>query len=121
MPEELAPAEREAIRAQLLELRVELGALLEDASGLADTVELDQGAVGRISRVDALQAQAMAKAGLERMKLRLMRVEAALERYAEDPEEFDICPRCEEPIGLRRLQAVPESIFCVRCAGRKRR
>ena len=84
---------------------------------LADTVVLDQGAVGRISRVDALQAQAMAKAGLERMKQRLVRVESALERFDEDAEEFDICPRCEEPIGLRRLQAVPESIFCVQCAG----
>ncbi len=121
MPDELTPAQRDAIRARLLELREELRSLLADDSGLADTVELDQGAVGRISRVDALQAQAMAKAGLERMKLRLVRVDAALERFDEDPDEFDLCPRCEEPIGWRRLQAVPESIFCVGCADGRRR
>jgi DnaK suppressor protein len=115
----LTPQEREDLQRALLELQGQLEVLLADESGLADTVHLDQAAVGRISRVDALQAQAMAKAGQQRARLRLERVRAALERMDEDPEEFGICPGCGDDIPLRRLRARPEAVFCVGCADRR--
>ncbi len=116
----LSQSQRDELRGALLELRSQLQVLLDDEAGLGDTVELDQGAVGRISRVDALQAQAMAQATQRRMKLRLERVHAALERFAEDPEDFGICPACGDDIGLGRLRARPESVFCVGCANIRR-
>lgn len=115
----LTPGEREELRASLLELQVRLERLLADEAGLADTVHLDQAAVGRISRVDALQAQAMAQAGQRRARLRLERVHGALERMDQDPEEVGICPGCGDSIGLRRLRARPEAVFCVGCADRR--
>ncbi len=112
----LSPAQLEEQRAALRELEDQLQALLADEAGLSDTVELDQGAVGRISRVDALQAQAMAKATQLRMKQRLARVRSALERIEEDPDEYGICPACGDDISIGRLRARPESVFCVGCA-----
>ncbi len=119
MPAPLDQAQREQLHCALLELRAQLRELLRDGSGLSDTVQLDQAAVGRISRVDALQAQAMAKASLERVRLRLARVDATLDRYAEDPDEYGICPECDEDIGYPRLAAAPESVLCIQCASRR--
>lgn len=112
---ELTPDQTEQVAHALRTLRAELITLIEDASGLGDTVHLDQSAMGRVSRVDALQQQQMAAATKRRAEARLERVEAALERHREDPDTFGWCPDCGEPIGLGRLHAVPESVFCVPC------
>ncbi len=112
----LSEVELQELHEALVELEAELVRLLADEAGLSDTVELDQGAVGRISRVDALQAQAMAQATQRRMQLRLERVRAALERFEEEPDEFGTCPACGDDIGLGRLRARPESVLCVGCA-----
>ena len=112
----LTPSQRETLHAQLIASRDGLHGLLADTEGLADTVTLDQSTVGRLSRMDALQQQAMAKAALRRHELRLQRVESALARMASDPEEFGICPDCAELIPWRRLARLAETIFCVGCA-----
>ena len=111
----LTASQRAEIHDALSALQDELRGLLADEAGLGGTVHLDQSAMGRVSRVDALQQQQMAQATLRRHKQRLARVEAALERYADDPEAFGDCPECGESIGVRRLQAFPESVFCVAC------
>ena len=103
------------IRARLDEVAAELRVLLSDEAGLAGTVTLDQAAMGRVSRADALQAQQMAKAAHRRAESRLGRVLAAMERFDDDPDAYAWCPECGESVGTRRLLAVPESIFCVRC------
>ncbi len=115
MPEDITPAQREELRQDLQRLRAELQELLADRTGLAGTVELDQSAVGRISRIDALQAQKLAQALQRRHALRLQRTLAALERYEEDPQDFGLCLACGESIGFRRLKAKPESFLCVPC------
>ncbi|MCB9679732.1 MAG: TraR/DksA C4-type zinc finger protein [Alphaproteobacteria bacterium] len=79
----------------------------------AGTVELDQAAVGRISRVDALQQQQMADAQKRRNELRLKQVAVALQGFEDD--EYGACKVCGEPIGYRRLKARPESPACVAC------
>jgi len=78
----------------------------------ADTVDLDL-PIGRLSRMDAMQQQAMAKAERELQKRRLVMVEAALERV--DEEEYGWCCSCGESVGYPRLKARPESPFCVPC------
>jgi len=89
--------------------------LLTDEAGLAGTVTLDQAAMGRVSRADALQAQQMAKAAHRRAEARLARVLAAMDRFDDEPDAYPWCPGCGEGIGTGRLLAVPESVFCVRC------
>ena len=113
--EELTDAQRTEIRARLAAVAEELRSLVRDEDGLTDTVVLDQSRMGRVSRVDALQQQQMAAAGRRRAEARLERVMAAIQRFDEEPDDYDWCPSCGEPIGFPRLRAVPESAFCVPC------
>ena len=77
-------------------------------------VQLDQQSVGRLSRMDALQVQAMAKAEQERRRTRLRRVEMALERI--ELGDFGYCTQCEEDIEAKRLDADPTVPLCIKCA-----
>ena len=104
--------ELEELQATLEALRDELEAQLARPSDRAEIVDLDQ-PIGRISRVDALQQQAMSKEQLRRVRLRLAQVRRALAAVEDD--EYGLCRRCEEPIGVRRLRAFPEAPFCVTC------
>ncbi len=88
----------------------------EDAAGREDraTVTLDQQSVGRLSRMDALQRQAMAQATMRRRAARAARIRAALERIEEG--EFGWCQDCGEPIPKARLELDPTIASCVSCA-----
>jgi DnaK suppressor protein len=110
--DELSQAELDELRADLLRLRQELHTTLSDESGRSDTVDLDQ-PIGRLSRMDAMQQQEMAKAERRRAEIRLERVAVALEAMEE--EDYGWCGDCGEPIGVRRLKARPDSFFCLPC------
>lgn len=77
-------------------------------------VELDQQSVGRLSRMDALQMQAMAKAVEQRRRARLVALDQALRRMKDG--EYGYCLDCGELIGERRLEIDPATPKCVRCA-----
>ncbi len=109
---ELTAAEQHELHTKLLELRSELTNLLVDSSASSQAVDLDQ-PIGRLSRMDALQQQAMAKANRAGHQRRLILVDAAL--IAIKTERYGECRRCEEPIGFSRLQVRPESPFCLDC------
>ena len=103
-----------AFRQQLLELREELEGLERAGADAAQVVELDQAKVGRLSRMDAMQAQAMAQASVQRRESTLLQIEAALKRI--DNDEFGFCRDCEEPIPVKRLKFDPTALRCVDCA-----
>ena len=104
----------EALRARLIELRDELQALVETGAEAAQVIELDQAKVGRLSRMDAMQAQEMAKASEHRRELMLKRIDVALSRVEND--DFGYCRDCEEPIPSKRLEFDPTATRCVDCA-----
>ena len=114
--EPITDTQRAELRAELDILQAQLTAVLADEAGLAGTVSLDQSRMGRVSRIDAIQQQKMAQATMRRHQQRLERVEAAIERHDEDPEEYGPCMRCGEPIGYRRLRAFPDVVVCVGCS-----
>ena len=95
-------------------LRAELQGLVACSAESAQIVELDQAKVGRLSRMDALQAQAMAKASSQRREQMLIQITAALTRI--DNDEFGYCRGCEELIPIKRLEFDPTSTRCVDCA-----
>ena len=98
-------------------IKVRLASLeAESASGhdAQAIVELDQQAVGRLSRMDALQNQAMAKATGARRNAERGRLEAALRRIEEG--EYGYCEDCGEDIALGRLRLDPAALKCVECA-----
>ena len=104
----------EQLRNKLLELRAELEAAAEAAGGSAAIVELDQSKVGRLSRMDAMQAQAMAQASGQRRDAVLRRIAAALKRI--DDGEYGVCLTCDEPIDPKRLEFDPTVMLCIDCA-----
>ena len=98
--------------------RAELEALSERSADARAPVSLDQQSVGRVSRIDALQGQAMAADAERRRRKRLTMIDAALRR-AEDGE-YGYCTSCGEPIAEKRLTfdpAAPECIACARLSG----
>ena len=110
--EELTAEQQKELQHNLLALRDELNQLLTESVSSSKAVDLDQ-PIGRLSRMDALQQQAMAKANRASHQQRLTLVEAAL--VAIKLERYGECRRCEEPIGFFRLQVRPESPFCLEC------
>ena len=77
-------------------------------------VELDQQAVGRLSRMDAIERQAMAQATSERRARQKARLRAAISRI--DVGEYGFCARCDEAIEPARLRLDPTHPFCAGCA-----
>jgi len=115
MPEELTPAEHAALIGRVHALKTDLEAQLATLAESARPVELDQAAVGRLSRMDAMQQQAMAMASRRNLQSRLTRCMGAI--AAIDRDEYGMCRSCEEPIGFRRLSAYPEAPLCIGCQG----
>ncbi len=101
-------------RDRLLALRAELQSIAETGEESAAVVELDQSKVGRLSRMDAMQAQAMAKASAQRREATLKRISAALKRVEDG--DFGVCKHCDEPINPKRLEFDPTVILCIACA-----
>lgn len=102
---------RPMLEAEAASLRASSDATKDDRK----PVTLDQQSVGRLSRMDALQGQAMAK-GLEARRVgRHRAILAALERM--DDGEFGYCEDCGEFIGTGRLHVDPCVPRCVSCAG----
>ncbi len=103
-----------ATRAHLLALREDLARLAEAHDADRATVELDQTRVGRLSRIDALQGQAMAQEVARRREVELRRIDAALKRI--DAGEYGYCISCGEEIAVRRLELDPTAPTCINCA-----
>ena len=104
-----------ATRTRLIADRDELRRLTESTEQSRKPVELDQTRVGRLSRMDALQGQAMAIETERRRKVELRRVEAALARL--DEGEYGACVDCGEEIEPKRLDLDPTAPLCMDCAG----
>lgn len=98
----------------LLDRREEITKTLASQVESAKPVTLDQSSVGRISRGDALQQQALALAMKQRTQQELQRIESALRRI--ESGNFGVCITCEEPIALKRLELDPSVLTCVTCA-----
>ena len=109
--EEISEQQRAELREDLLELRNHLMTVLEK-EGRTEIVDLDL-PIDRLSRVDALQQQAMAAAEKRRAEQRLDAVNAALEFH--DDGDYGFCKACGEVLSFARLKARPESPLCVPC------
>ncbi len=103
-----------AIRRTLEEQRAEILAESATTADERKPVELDQQSVGRLSRMDALQNQAMANALEEHRRVHLHQIEAALKRLEEG--EYGYCIACGEEISRKRLEIDPAITLCINCA-----
>ena len=94
--------------------RNELLAMADSDDEAAATVELDQSRVGRLSRMDAMQQQAMANATSQRRQVEIAQAKAALQRITDD--EFGYCIECGDDIAPKRLAHNPTAATCITCA-----
>ena len=102
------------MRERLLKLREDLESVATTGDRSSQIVELDQTRLGRLSRMDAMQAQAMSQESVRRREMMLRRIAAAIERI--DNGNFGLCQSCEDPIHRKRLEFDATTLLCVQCA-----
>ncbi len=102
------------LQQKLLSEQLSIQELLDDG-GESSVVELDQSRMGRLSRIDAIQRQEMAKKHQERMKKQLHQIFLALRRLELYTDEFGYCAKCGESIPFGRMLLRPMTQICVPC------
>lgn len=100
----------------LLHKQQEIHELDKIGGEAAQTVELDQSRVGRVSRMDALQGQAMSQEVRRRRQIELRKITVALKRMEND--EYGYCVKCEGYIAINRLDLDPSVPLCIDCANK---
>lgn len=106
--------ELDQARKRLEALRGELFAQKEAATESIAPVELDQARVGRLSRMDSMQQQAMALEQDRRRDIQLKRIEGAVQRV--EKGTYGICVKCSAPIEEKRIEFDSTTFFCQQCA-----
>ena len=94
--------------------REELLTLIDVGEETRTDTELDQQRIGRLSRMDAMQQQAMEDETSRRRDKELHRIDSALDRI--ESEDFGYCTACDEPIAFKRLENDPATPLCILCA-----
>jgi DnaK suppressor protein len=103
----------DTFRQTLRSLRDDIEQLTNDSSEATGTVILDQSKVGRLSRMDALQAQQMAQEMARRRQIQLQKIDTAMRRM--DAGEYGYCIGCDEAIAVARLEFDPAVTRCIKC------
>jgi DnaK suppressor protein len=106
--------ELEALRQALSRRLDDVRQLIDSTADSRKPVELDQASVGRLSRMDSIQMQAMAQAADRMRGQEIERVKATLKRI--DDGDFGYCITCGEEIAPKRLAIDPTIPTCIRCA-----
>ena len=109
----MSPERQAYFRGKLLGLQADIKDDLNAGKSASDAVELDT-AIGRLSRMDAMQDQQMALELRRRQELQLQRITNALKRVKNGT--YGQCVRCRKPIAEERLELAPDVFLCVRCA-----
>ena len=109
----MTPERLSHFRYRLLTLEKEIQTTLEGSKETSGVVELDT-AIGRLSRMDAMQNQQMALELRRRQEQQLQRIANALKRM--DQNRYGLCGRCKQPIAEERLEISPDVVMCVKCA-----
>lgn len=73
-----------------------------------------ENAIGRISRMDAINNKSINEAALLKAENKLKNLELAIEKMKD--ADFGICLKCSDKIPIQRIMLVPQSRFCVKCA-----
>ena len=98
----------------LIENRKVLMTAIKGETESSKIVELDQSTMGRLSRMDALQGQAMTQETKLRHEEGLRNISAALSRI--ESGDYGYCLKCDELISTARLEVDPAASLCINCA-----
>jgi DnaK suppressor protein len=73
-----------------------------------------ENAIGRISRMDAINNKSVNEAALKKAEQKLGNLKIALSNI-NDPD-FGVCSKCKNQIPIGRILLMPHTRFCVECA-----
>lgn len=104
----------EELRGELERALVKLERSMRTTEEAMRPVELDQTAVGRLSRIDSLQNQGLTRNLQEREQAKLGQVVTAFERLEEGT--YGVCTECGGEIPFERLMIFPETPTCAACS-----
>ena len=113
---DLSEQKIQEFKSLLLEKQQELLITVQSEKKSSETVELDQSKIGRLSRMDALQGQAMTQETKLRHELGIRNITAALARI--ESGDYGYCASCDENIAEARLMADPAASLCIACANK---
>lgn len=86
---------------------------IADLRDLTQPIELSN-AVGRLSRMDAINNKSVNEAALREAQAKLARMQDNLARLGSP--DFGRCVRCKNEIQYERLYFLPDSVKCMKCA-----
>ena len=109
----LTTAQRAELQAELERQLRKLEKSMKITDEALETVELDQTAVGRLSRMDSLQNQSLSRGLRDREVVRLSQIREALQRF--ERGEYGVCTVCGGQIPFERLFVFPEAPECADC------
>lgn len=109
-PEEKKEVEEE-IHSELKQLKEDIKKLKEVTKPIKPDCSL-----GRITRMDAINNKSINDAALAKSLRREQALNNVLSNL--DNSSFGLCSKCKKPIAPMRLVYIPETTFCINCAGR---
>jgi len=98
------------IREEIASIEEEIPRVKQDTKPVAP-----DNAIGRLTRMEAIGAKAIAESQLRTLQARILRLKGLLERIEKQDPDLGFCTECGEEIFRARLLARPESIRCVEC------
>ncbi len=99
---------KQQIESQIIEAEHEIARLEEVVKPISP-----ENAIGRISRMEAINSKSINEAGLRKTRERVVDMKNALKRL--NDENFGLCAKCGNPIPLKRIVLMPETRLCVNC------
>lgn len=101
------------IRARIEEEILTTANLVEKYKELSKPIA-PENAIGRVSRMDAINNRSVNESALKKASLKLNNLKIALTKL--DDVDFGICIKCNKEIPLGRTLLMPHAISCVQCA-----
>jgi len=109
----MTPEQRKELKAQVVKRIADIELSIKSLEKTSKPIEPDR-AIGRLTRMDAIQIQQMQEANLNTARNNISKLNESLKQIDED--KFGHCHYCQEMIGFERLKALPESNMCIKCA-----
>lgn len=105
--------EKKDVKAKVLVEMKRTNTAIDDYRDLTKPIS-PENAIGRISRMDAINNKSVAEAALRQAEVKLKNLHNVLESI--DNKDFGLCLKCQKPIPIGRILLMPQSRYCVNCA-----
>jgi DnaK suppressor protein len=105
--------EKEEIKQNILKEITKTENLISEYREMSQPVAPDD-AIGRITRMDAINNKSVTEASLRQAEEKLRNLKRVFSKVG--TKEFGICIKCGKPIPAARILYRPESLRCVNCA-----